>query len=174
MRHFPNEFAQSLKINIINSSIVFSQHEGTEYDKNRIKMKNFYIKKGMVSRISSLQSTLIVNLIFTIMFLIHIAIIEYNLQYPDYPSVRIYRKNLKDIEFPISFKLCLRELKNETLRYKNIGYYDNYHFYAGVSLFNRSHFGWNGFTQTHATLGSVEGMKERKKYPAFHIQTYPI
>ena len=98
------------------------------------------------------------------MFLFHIAMIEYNLQYPDYPSVKIYKKNIKDIEFPISFKLCVRELKNPNFRYIKIGYQNEMDYYKGVSMFNRNHFGWNGFTKTNATLGSVEGMKDLRSF----------
>ena len=123
-------------------------------------MKIFNIKGRVLrSRISFLQSTLIVNLIFTIMFAIHLTMIEYNLQYPKYPSVRIYKKNLKDIEFPIAFKLCVIELNNNSIRYQKVGYKNEYDFFLGKSMFNENLFGWNGFTKTNTTFGSVEGTK---------------
>ena len=85
--------------------------------------------------------------------------IEYNLQNPKYPSVRIYKKNLSDIEFPISFKLCVRELNNNNIRYQKHGYKNEYYYFLGESMFNENLFGWNGFTKTNKTFGSVEGTK---------------
>ncbi len=86
--------------------------------------------------------------------------------FPDYPSVKSYKKNMKDIEFPISFKLCVREL-GTTMRYSRYGYSDEYDFFEGRSLFNRSFLGWNGFSETNSTIGFTQGIsfdKSNKHY----------
>ena len=77
--------------------------------------------------------------------------------YPDYPSVKSYKKNLKEIEFPISFKLCVRELES-TMRYSRYGYLNAYGFYEGRSELNHSLRGWNGFSETNSTIGSTQGI----------------
>ena len=93
--------------------------------------------------------------------------IEYNLQNPKYPSVRIHKKNLSDIEFPISFKLCAKELKNRKMRYSKIGYFNDHSFFSGSTKCK----GWNGCTETYKTLGSVEGTKY---FRVFKIKFYPF
>ena len=58
---------------------------------------------------------IIVNLIFATVFLTHIAIIGYRRKYPENPSVRVFDKDLKDIEFPLSFKICIRKALKKAL-----------------------------------------------------------
>ena len=123
-------------------------------------MKNIMKNINKKGRISFLQSTLIVNITFMLMFVIHITTIGYNLHFPKYPSVHVYKKNIKEMEFPISFKFCVREINNNSMRYQRIGYKNEHHFYKGVSMFNESILGWNGFTQTNTTFGTVEGMTD--------------
>ena len=99
----------------------------------------------------------IVNLIFAIVFFIHIAIIGYRRAYPENPSVRVYDKDLKDIEFPLSFKICVREQYGVLQRYQDIGYYDIYAFFRGQPSYNRRYFGWAGRDRNKSTLGTVTG-----------------
>ena len=77
--------------------------------------------------------------------------------HPDYPSVKIFKKKMKDIEFPVSFKLCVRELET-TMRYSKYGYLDEYNFFRGNSMYNESLHGWNGFLETNSTIGSTQGI----------------
>ena len=98
----------------------------------------------------------IVNLIFAIVFFKHITIIGYLRAYPDNPSVRVYDKDLKDIEFPLSFKICLREL-NRDLRYQQNGYNDIYAFFRGQPSYGRRYFGWPGRDENKSSLGTVTG-----------------
>ena len=77
--------------------------------------------------------TFFLNLVFLICFLVHIMSIGYTLKYPEYPSTVINNKELKDIEFPISFQLCIKELENVEKRYRNIGYKNFGDFFKGVS-----------------------------------------
>ena len=101
----------------------------------------------------------IVNLIFAIVFFIHIAIVGYRRAYPGNPSVRVYDKDLKDIEFPLSFKICFREQDvNVKKRYRKIGYYDIYAFFRGQPNKGSRYFGWAGRSRKNkSTLGTVTG-----------------
>ena len=101
--------------------------------------------------------TKIVNLIFAIVFFIHIAIIGYRSVYPESPSVRVYDQDLKDIEFPLSFKFCLREQYDALKRYNKIGYFDKWAFFEGRPNYNKSYYGWAGRDRNKSTLGTVTG-----------------
>ena len=63
-----------------------------------------------------------VNSIFTIVFICHVIWIGYDLKYPDNPNVKIYAENLKNIQFPLLFKFCIREIEIRPDRYKQVGY----------------------------------------------------
>ena len=101
---------------------------------------------------------IVINFIFVCLFLGHIISIGYTLKYPENQSVRVYKENLKDLDFPVYFKLCARELENDTEKYQRLGYTDYFNFYVGESMFNRSLIGWNGHNQNGSTLGSTEGI----------------
>ena len=106
---------------------------------------------------------LTLNLLFTFVFLGHILSIGCKLMYPDNPSVKIYTKNLSEIDFPLSFKLCLFEQKNASKRYLDIGYWNDYWFFEGKSMYGE-HFGWNGHSEDNETLGSVQGKTHLKAF----------
>ena len=99
----------------------------------------------------------IVNLIFAIVFFIHIAIIGYRRAYPENPSVRVYDKDLKDIEFPLSFKIRVREQNDVKQRYQKIGYKHNDDFFRGQPSDDTLYFGWAGRGRNKSTLGTVTG-----------------
>ena len=103
----------------------------------------------------------ITNLIFAIVFFIHIAIVGYLRVYPENPSVRVYDKDFKDIEFPLAFKFCLREQYGALKRYKKIGYFDKWAFFQGLPIFNAinngGYYGWAGRDRNKSTLGTVTG-----------------
>ena len=106
---------------------------------------------------------LILNLLFTFVFMGHIFFVGRKLMYPDNPSVKIYTRNLSEIDFPLSFKLCLFEQKNASKRYLDIGYWNDYWFFEGKSKFGE-HFGWNGHSENNETLGSVQGKTHLKAF----------
>ena len=80
--------------------------------------------------------------------------------FPDNPSVRIYNRNLSEIDFPLSFKLCLYEQSDGSDRYLNIGYFNVYWFFEGRSMFGEI-LGWNGHLKHNQTIGSVQGRLEQ-------------
>ena len=63
------------------------------------------------------------NIIFSIIFLIHITSIGYNILYPEVPETVVYNRNLKEIDFPMNFRICVHELYNSSSRYQRFGYY---------------------------------------------------
>lgn len=99
----------------------------------------------------------IINLIFAIVFSIHIATIGYLRVYPENPSVRVYDKDFKDIEFPSAFKFCLREQYGALKRYNKIGYLDKWAFFEGRPILHGGYFGWAGRDRNKSTLGTVTG-----------------
>ena len=107
---------------------------------------------------------IIINGFFTIVLLIHVLLIGENLMFPGNPNVRVERKDLKDIKFPLAFKLCVSSENDvdEFANYQKFGYTSSYNFFRGVSLFNESMRGWNGHTRNHSILGSVKGQYKIK------------
>ena len=101
----------------------------------------------------------LLNGTLVIAFIIHISTIAYKIKHPDFPSVKVYSRNLKDLdEFPLSFKICARELTNMTHRYKEFGYNDVYAFFQGRKNYGSGEwFGWAGHGEGNETLTSVIG-----------------
>ena len=81
--------------------------------------------------------------------------------YPSTPTIKIYEKSLKEIEFPISITLCAsEERESDVMRHNTSGYDRNFQFFLGQSMFNKSLIGWSGHTQDGSFLGSVRGRKK--------------
>ena len=74
---------------------------------------------------------LLVNTIFSLVFFVHVAIIGYGIKYPEDLSTKTYKKELN--EFPVSFKICVKELVNSQDRYKKFGYQNIWSFYRGMT-----------------------------------------
>ena len=106
-----------------------------------------------------LRAVINFNLIFGLAFIIHVISIWYNLVHPEHPSVWIYKMNLRDIEFPITFDLCVQEKEEPFERFNNVGYSNKYNYFRGKSNYEKhEHFyGWSGHTETGSTLSSVQG-----------------
>ena len=96
------------------------------------------------------------HIIFTFAFVIHLSKIAYDLKYPKYPSIRIRKTELRNINFPVVFKFCIRDDKN-TNNFQKLGYKGRIQAFIGSSMFNRSLFGWNGHTKDFSTLMPVRG-----------------
>ena len=96
------------------------------------------------------------NLFFTLAFVIHLSTIAYDLKYPQYPSIRMRKTELRNIDFPLVFKFCVRDVK-KTEKFQKLGYDSRYNAFIGKSKFNESLFGWNGHTKNYSTLMPVRG-----------------
>ena len=89
--------------------------------------------------------------------LIHIFTLWYTTLSPDHPDIKVYEKHLNEIEFPLSFLVCVNDLVNMTGRYKRLGYSNEWGFFTGKSRYNESIYGWGGHTENGSSYGSVEG-----------------
>ena len=108
--------------------------------------------------------------------LVHILFIGNQLLHPNLPEIRIYKKYLKDVEFPISFRICGYESSNVTHKYEQVGYRYAFDFFRGRSMFNKSIVGWGGHTENGSIIGSVEEVLERLNWTSIvhKIQIYTI
>ena len=61
---------------------------------------------------------------------------------------------LKDLDFPFDFVLCVHPLLNDTTL-KQLGYNDSIHYKYGRSKFNSSFVGWGGHTEQFGTLSNA-------------------
>ena len=79
--------------------------------------------------------------------------------FPGNPNIRVERKDLQEIKFPLAFKLCVDPDNNDSIvNYRKFGYQSSYNFFRGESMFNESLRGWNGHTKNHSILGTVKGL----------------
>ena len=99
----------------------------------------------------------LINFTLLIICIINSFDVFFRLVNPELPSIREYETNLKDIEFPISFKICLNDMNETYDRYHRLGYEDRKNFFLGRSKYNESHYGWNGHTEDGATIGTTKG-----------------
>ena len=82
---------------------------------------------------------------------------------PKLPTLHIYEKQLKDVEFPLSFKFCIKQ-KNNSAKYQRYGYVNYYSFFSGESMHNTSIngngaiVGWAGHKEDGSTCGSVKSI----------------
>ena len=114
----------------------------------------------MMKNILKLKSRLpiIINTVFTLVFFVHAAFIGYGIKYPDQPSTKLYSKDINELDvFPISFKLCVKELENPLERYRKVGYADVWDFYKGLTDSSGSWVGWSGNNTGNSERTSVEG-----------------
>ena len=99
----------------------------------------------------------LLNLVFTIMCLCHVSFTLYNAVNPPRPEIKVYDKALKDVPFPILFKICGKEIYNSSRRFKEYGYEDEWSFYTGTNSFSKSIVGWQGHTENNSTVENVRG-----------------
>ena len=99
-----------------------------------------------------------IHVIFSIFCLIHVSGIGINLMFPTNLNIRVERKDLKEIEFPLAFKICVDQDNKDSIEsYKKFGYINWRGFFRGESRFNKSILGWNGHTRNNSILGTVKG-----------------
>ena len=97
--------------------------------------------------------------VMSIIFLAHVSYLLYDIISPEFPEIVNYKKDLNEIEYPITFKICVNELNlsiaNE--KYQKYGYDDLWQFYYGRSMYDSSIFGWAGHTENGSTIAPTEG-----------------
>ena len=99
----------------------------------------------------------VANVIFLVACVVHVFVNGYYELYPDLPSIRVLKKSLHDIDFPLAFTLCISEISNSLDRYRDVGYLNYRYFFKGKSMYNSSLHGWSGHTENGSTIASVEG-----------------
>ena len=98
--------------------------------------------------------------ILVIICVLHICSIVYLNANPRLPNIIRYKKDIEDIEFPISFILCINPKKNSIEKMKTFGYVDEWSFYSGKSMFNDSIIGWAGHSKNGPIYESAEGRQK--------------
>ena len=106
----------------------------------------------------------ILYLLLIVTCTIHISSIGYAIFFPNLPEIRVYKKDLKDIEFPISFRICAYELTNKNERFKKMGYKSASNYFRGRSMFNESLVGWGGQTENGSNIGTIQGKCNKKLF----------
>ena len=98
-----------------------------------------------------------INTFFIIVCFMHIVKVIYMSASPEFAETKIYGKQLKDIEFPIAFILCVSE-ENFSQKYEEHGYSDEEHFFAGQSRYNNLNYGWFGHFENGSTPRTFQGL----------------
>ena len=101
--------------------------------------------------------TRFVNIILTMSCIFHVGNIINNILNPDLPEISVYKKELNEIDFPLSFLICIDQLQNDTSKYVEVGYKNVWKFYKGESMYNASITGWRGHTENGSKYDTVEG-----------------
>ena len=106
------------------------------------------------------------NTFFMIACITHVSFIGYYTINPVLPEIKIYSKPLKDIEFPLVFRLCTNKLLNlDHSEYNEMGYNDAKGFFKGQSKYNWMHFGWNGHTENGSVIdASIDEIVRKVSY----------
>ena len=66
-----------------------------------------------------------------------------------------FKKDLKDLKFPVVLKLCIQEIENIHDRYRKIGYYMDKELFSGKSRFSNTTYGCNGHNINQTSLFST-------------------
>ena len=99
----------------------------------------------------------ILHAVLAISCVSHIGINAFYELYPDIPSIKQYKKDLGNINFPVSFTICVREIVNDRERYKAFGYARDWDWFDGKSDIREGVFGWNGDFENGSSL-TVKGI----------------
>ena len=109
-----------------------------------------------IRRCHGKQIMSILNIVLIISCLVHIGFIGYNILYPELPTIHVYDKDLRNIRFPISFRVCAEEAK-PSRNYEKYGYNNQMEYFRGRSRYNKTLIGWAGHTENGSNIGTVEG-----------------
>ena len=98
-----------------------------------------------------------IYIILLVSCVIHIISIIYAIFYPKLPTIKVYKRKLNKLEFPLSFKICA-EPSNEAKEYRKVGYRNKKDFINGRNKYNKSIFGWAGMKSDGSPFGTIEGL----------------
>ena len=97
------------------------------------------------------------NLVLITACFVHLCYLGYYVLYPEFPTFTVYQKDLQDIDFPLTFRLCINEPNNGSERFKRVGYRTYASLFFGKSMHNDTVYGWKGHFKNGSTFKSVEG-----------------
>ena len=100
----------------------------------------------------------VIQIILVTVCIVHICSLVYFNVNPKLPNIMKYKKSIEDIDFPISFIICINSNKGIE-KVKEYGYLDEWNFFHGKSRFNNSIFGWAGHSEDGSFYKSAEGNK---------------
>ena len=106
--------------------------------------------------------TPILNAVLVVACVIHIGINAYYELFPDIPSVKEYETYLGNVDFPVSFKICLKEIFAINKRYIKYGYANHRDFFYGKSKIRKDFVGWNGDFKNKSSV-TVKGIFSNPK-----------
>ena len=89
-------------------------------------------------------------------FLTQISILIYDMINPTRTLTATQKVDFADIEFPLVFKVCIKPGYNET-ELRKLGYRNSLAYLAGMSMFNKSTFGWAGHSGEGGIVSNVSG-----------------
>ena len=80
------------------------------------------------------------NIVLIISCVVHIMFLFYDNCNPKLPEMIMKYKNIKDVDMPLSFLVCLTMKNSELIdqKFKDAGYNDIYSFFAGRNRHNAS------------------------------------
>ena len=55
----------------------------------------------------------VINMVFSVLFTIHVWNLISNIINPLLPEIKKYKRNLQEIEFPITFRICFNQKDNQ-------------------------------------------------------------
>ena len=100
--------------------------------------------------------TYFINFILTLACIVQVVKISQNQVSPPNPDVKVYQRQLRDLEFPLAFIVCLGDWGDGPIKYERAGYKDQDNFFTGHR--NSGDFGWYGHQMENgSTIRSVEG-----------------
>ena len=120
------------------------------------KLCSIHLYRKGRTMIKCVKFTYFINFIFTLSCIVQVVKISQNQVSPPNPDIKIYQRELKDLEFPLAFIVCVHDSGNGSLRYQRVGYKDQDNFFTGYR--NSEDFGWYGHQMENGSIiHSVEG-----------------
>ena len=92
--------------------------------------------------------------------LVHMCLVIRQELYPTEVKRKEETKNLREIEFPALFKVCVKPSFNEQ-ELNKVGYNSAYHYFKGTSKYNSSIHGYKGHTEDRKAFSNESDVQDR-------------
>ena len=103
-----------LKETFVNDTAILFMINGSVLPKEYCSIKDQLVKKTMKIL------DYVLNFLFVAICCVHVGIIVYIFINPPTPEIKVYEQELKDIEFPVAFILCVDKIENSSRAYTRI------------------------------------------------------